>query len=299
MSIAASGNSYEIVHGAHRALICEVGATLRGYWVDEVAVTTTFEADTIPVGCQGQHLLPWPNRIRDGRYFFDREYHQLAINEPERNNALHGLASWVPWQLLDHTPTIVSQRVVVHAQPGWPGTVEAIITHRVDADGLRVEVQAHNVGSSPVPFGYAAHPYLVCGERPIDAWTMTIPFSAELQVEPERLLPVRLGELTRPDLRDGAVIGDTRFDTAFTSPERGVDEAWSVWLTNGERSVELWAGPGLDWLQVYTPDDRASVAVEPMSCGPDAFNPGPTHGDVVVLEPGDAWAGSWGVRAGA
>ena len=40
-------------------------------------------------------------------------------------------------------------------------------------------------------------------------------------------------------------------------------------------------------------DGRPAVAIEPMTCAPDAFNSG--HG-LIVLEPGGSWSGSWGIQ---
>ena len=68
-------------------------------------------------------------------------------------------------------------------------------------------------------------------------------------------------------------------------------------LTRGDRTAELWADETMDWMQVFTggPYRDWSIAVEPMTCGPDAFNPGPTHDDMIVLGPGDTYTGRWGV----
>ncbi len=99
------------------------------------------------------------------------------------------------------------------------------------------------------------------------------------------------------DLRSAEVLGTRRFDTALTGLARGADGRWRARLSRGERWAELWAGAGLDWIQVFTGNDRRdlSIALEPMTCGPNAFNPGPTHDEMVVLEPGAEVAYSWGI----
>ena len=103
MSIAPTGEQYEIVSGGHRAVVTEVGATLRSYAVDGVDVVRGFAEDETVKGGRGQNLLPWPNRIRDGKYTFAGQSHQLALSEPARHNASHGLARYVPWVLTDRT----------------------------------------------------------------------------------------------------------------------------------------------------------------------------------------------------
>ena len=97
-------------------------------------------------GGRGQNLIPWPNRIRDGRYTFNGVTQQLALTEPARHNASHGLARYVPWVLVERQPDKVVNRVRIHPQPGWPGTLEATITHRIGEEGLVVTVEATNLG---------------------------------------------------------------------------------------------------------------------------------------------------------
>ena len=64
--------------------------------------------------------------------------------------------------------------------------------------------------------------------------------------------------------------------------------------------VALWAGPGYRWLQAFTGDllgpdaRRRAVAIEPMSCPPNAFVSGT---DVLTLQPGDSVIHRWGIMA--
>ncbi len=293
-----TGEQYEITSGDHRAVITEVGATLRSYQVGGRDVVRGFAAEEVVHGGRGQQLLPWPNRIRDGRYAFGGGNQQLALTEPDRHNAIHGLVRHVPWRLVEHTADRLEQTVRVYPQPGWPSTIEATLRHRVSADGLLVEVAVTNIGDGPVPFGYAAHPYLTVGEQTVDEVALTVPAGRYLEVD-DRLLPIELRPVNGSsyDLRAGDPVADNNLDTAFTDLAAD-DGRWVVRLEFGDRWAELWAEAKFGWLQVYTGADRRdlSIAVEPMTCGPDAFNPGVTHADVIVLQPGDSFAGQWGIR---
>jgi aldose 1-epimerase len=299
VSIAPTGEQYEIVSGGHRAVITEVGATLRSYSVDGVDLVRGFAEDAMVRGGQGQNLIPWPNRIRDGKYTFAGQSHQLALSEPARGNASHGLARYVPWVLIDRAPDAVTNRVRIYPQSGWPGWLEASITHRVDADGLTVTVEATNVGDRDLPFGYGAHPYLTVGESVVDEVALTVPADSYLEVD-ERLLPVQVSPVagTPYDLRSGPTLGLLSLDTAMTDLARDADGTWRVSLTRGDRSCELWGDSTMQWVQVFTGGSYRDwgIAVEPMTCGPDAFNAGPTHDDLIVLGPGDTFTGRWGVR---
>nr|WP_231980751.1 hypothetical protein [Tessaracoccus coleopterorum] len=62
--------------------------------------------------------------------------------------------------------------------------------------------------------------------------------------------------------------------------------------------VVFWADATQPWAQVYTNPTRDAMAIEPMTCGPDAFNEGPTHDSLTVLQPGETTTSVWGIRIG-
>src|ERR1700730_6039521 len=69
-SLHPSGEQYEIFFGDQRAVITEVGATLREYWSGSRSVLEGFAVSEMCSGGRGQLLMPWPNRIREGSYEF-------------------------------------------------------------------------------------------------------------------------------------------------------------------------------------------------------------------------------------
>ena len=298
VSAAPTGEQYEINSGNHRAVVTEVGATLRRFSVDGRDVVHGFDVTETIKGGRGQNLIPWPNRIRDGRYTFNGVTQQLALTEPARHNASHGLARYVPWVLVEQQADTVVNRVRIHPQPGWSGTLDATITHRVSADGLTVTVEATNLSDEELPFGYGAHPYLTVGESSVDEVALTVPADSYLEVD-DRLLPARLSAVdgTVYDLRRSTVLGSANLDTAMTDLTRDSDGRWRIRLTLGDRYAELWGDETFAWTQVFTggPNRDAGVAVEPMTCGPNAFNAGPTHDDLRVLAPQETFVGQWGI----
>ena len=298
MSVPPTGEQYEIISGTHRAVVTEVGATLRGFSVNGRDVVRGFGLDEMSTAGRGQNLVPWPNRIRDGRYTFNGVTHQLALTEPARHNASHGLARYVPWVVVDKKTDAVTNRARIHPQPGWPGTLETRITHQVGSAGLTVTVEATNIGAGELPFGYGAHPYLTVGETTVDEVAVTMPAASYLEVD-DRLLPVKVSPVdsTVYDLRRGPVLESLSLDTAMTDLDRDSDGRWRVKLALGDRYAELWGDETMRWMQIFTggPTRDGSIAVEPMTCGPDAFNPGPTHGDMKVLAPGETFIGHWGI----
>ena len=89
---ALAGKEFTITHRAHTVTVTELGAGLRSYRVDDVEFLDGYPADGYPTGSSyGQVLAPWPNRIDRGTYTFEGTEQKLPWNEPENENAIHGL----------------------------------------------------------------------------------------------------------------------------------------------------------------------------------------------------------------
>ena len=181
---APTGRSVRLVHGDQQLWSVSVGAGLRGYDVGGRALLDGFAADERPGGGRGQTLVPWPNRVAGATYRFDGVEQQLPVTEPATGNAIHGLARWVPWQLLDRTPASVTWGHVIPPQPGWPTSLDCRVGYALDDGGLTVTTTATNVGDAPCPYGTGTHPYLRVGDGPVDAMTLQVPAGTWYDVDP-------------------------------------------------------------------------------------------------------------------
>jgi aldose 1-epimerase len=296
-----SGEQHEIRDGDQVVVVAEVGATLRAYSAGGLAVLDGFSVDEPSSAGRGQVLAPWPNRLEGGRYEFDGRPGAAAIDEPELGNAIHGLVRWLPWLLASKTDDAVALGCVLHPQPGYPWRLELGLDYRLASDGLAVVARAANASAEAAPFGIGFHPYLTMG-IPVDDARLTIPASRRLTTN-DRALPT--GEVdvagTEFDFTAGRPVGATRLDTCFTGLARGSDGRSRALLesADGGRGLEVWADEAFGYLQAYTGDTlepvsrrRQAVAIEPMTSPPNAFASGV---DVIRLEPGASWSGSWGI----
>lgn len=303
MGMSPSGEQWAITHDDQSATVVEVGGGLRAYTVAGVDVVAGYHEQQMCSSGRGQLLMPWPNRLRDGRYELDGTVHQLALTEPARGNASHGLVRWSPWRLLDREADELTLGWRLHPQPGWPATLDLTARYELKAEGLRVTLGASNVGNVRVPFGCGAHPYVAIGDTPRAQVELTIPARTQVLVDADRKLPTGTAPVMDGDVdfRSARALGASDLDTAFGDLERDADGRWRVRVAGlVERPpVTVWGDEAFGWLQVYT--DKAAdgeagasrrVAVEPLTCPPDAFNSGT---DVVMLAPGEHWSGSWGI----
>jgi aldose 1-epimerase len=298
--VAPSGDQFEIAAGSQQAVMVEVGGGIRTYAVDGHDVLDGYELDEKCSSGRGQLLVPWPNRIEDGRYEFEGQHHQLPLTEPELGNAIHGLVRWAAWDVAEREPGRLVMEHEIHPQPGYPFTLALTVEYALSGDGLSVRTTATNVGADACPYGCGAHPYLTLGTATVDTLVLRSPGGSVL-VHDERSLPVGSGpvEGTEFDFRRARPIGGTKLDNAFTDLERDADGRARVSLADPAtgRELTLWVDEHYSYLMLFTGDplpdvNRRALAVEPMTCPPNAFRTGDA---LIRLAPGESVTGTWGI----
>jgi aldose 1-epimerase len=298
-----SGQQYAISHGDSWAQVTQVGASLRRCTVDGLDVIDGFGIDERATDGRGQVLAPWPNRLTDGRYRYGGRDCQAPINETSRQTAIHGLVRWLDWSVVAHESTSVTLSCAVRPQPGYEWQLDLEVTYALDDSGLSVAFQAANVDAERAPFGVGFHPYLVLGAGPIDGLQLTVPATSYLDSNrPDGRPEMAPVAATHLDFSEPCRIGSTQLDTCFGGLVFGDDQRAVARLADPDgRSVQLWVDDAFRYLMVYTADQvgrperrRKAIAIEPMTCPPDAFRSGT---DLIELEPGESWRGIWGLGA--
>jgi aldose 1-epimerase len=297
-----SGGQHVIEHGDNTVVVAEVGATLRSYRVDDWEVVDGFDEQALCSDGRGQVLAPWPNRLSDGRYRFGDRQGRAAWDEPQRRNAIHGLVRWLAWELRGRAQNSLTLGCVLQPQPGYPWRIALDVDYHVGRNGLTVRSTVRNLDGAPAPFGIGFHPYLSVGTPLVDEARLRVAADRYL-VGDERGIPTGHEQVagSELDFRVARPIGPTHLDTAFTGLARAKDGTARVELGHPDdgRRVVLWMDGSFGYVMVYSGDAvgaperrRRSLAVEPMTCPPDALRSGT---DLLTLEPGATWSGSWGI----
>ncbi|MCU1606843.1 MAG: putative Aldose 1-epimerase [Modestobacter sp.] len=273
------------------------GGGLRRLVVGGWDVLDGYPAGTVPAGRRGGVLLPWPNRLRGGRWRWGDRDLQVDVVSPASPNAIHGLVSAQPWSLLASSQDGMTVGTVVEPRSGYPFRLAAAIDYVLHPDELAVTVRVRNAGDAAAPFGVGMHPYLHVGapeEGDLADAELTVPARTALDVEGG--LPVGT---RRPFAGAVGRIGDRALDDPVTDLVRD-DDGWArVRLSGPAGALELAVDGAWPWLQVYSGDTlpngqrRRSLAVEPMTCPPNALADGV---DLLVLPPGGTWSGTWTLR---
>lgn len=292
-----------------RLKVSSYGASVRGLWREQpdgqrVEIMTSYTGAQQKIGGQGDVLIPFPGRVHEARYSFDGQTHQMAANDKDGPNAIHGFLRLVPWEIVEQSQSQVVFAVALGTDqyPGYPFSLYVTVAYLLDEQGLTCRVTLQNTGDRAAPVGAGFHPYFTAGSAVIDADLLHVPMAAILEMEnlipTGRILPV---DDTAYDFRQPRPIGDTQFNTCYLNPLRDPDgllrlrlassdhtRVVTVWLDSTFNYVVLFSGDGLP-----EPHRRRALAIEPMTCGADAFNH-PEWG-LIVLTPGQSFTGSWGV----
>jgi aldose 1-epimerase len=293
--MAITGQQFEICSGQYRCVVSEVGAGLAGLWRGSRAVTVPYTDDALPPMSNGGVLIPWPNRIRGGRYAFQGSEFQLPLSEPARGNASHGLTRWVRWNIAERDESSLTFVHDLVPQTGYPFELHFQVRYTVTGeDGLAVHARASNVGVRSAPFGAGFHPYFDLDAQQVDRAEVLVPAASVLIVD-DQLIPVGKQPVagTEYDLQAIRAVGRLRVDHGFADLSGS-----HAYVDIEDHRSELWWDDAFQFLQVYTPDPalfgRTAIAIEPMTCPANAFN---SKEFLQVLEPGQEWLGSWGIRS--
>ena len=300
MSYVPSGIQYELRFGDHRAVIVEVGGGVREYRVGDRHVLDPYAADAMCEGASGAPLIPWPNRLGDGRYTFEGRDYQVPLTEPQKNNALHGFLRWQSWTPAERADDRVVMGTRLHAQQGYPFALDVQVDYRLGADGLTVTTTATNVGDTACPYASGHHPYLSPGSGLIDDATLQIDGASRVVTDEARQLPIATEAVagTVYDFRAPRALGSLAIDYAYGDLERDADgRAWVRLTGTDGATASLWVDAAYHFLEIFTADTlgptrrRTGVGTEPMTAPPNAFQSGEL---VIRLQPGESTTSTWG-----
>ncbi len=249
----------------------------------------------------GCRLAPFPGRVAYAKFNWNDNDYQLVNNVSWAPHALHGFLQNKEWKFVSFEGD--SDKCVATFAIDWPGAFagfpfpfRAVNKITFTGESYTVESTVTNIGKSDLPYSEGWHPYYTLGEK-INGLTMTLPES-NLAILDKADIPT--GEF-KPDLRfvGGRAIGDefindcfclNQGESTFVSKNKKIFEniLATVELKSDTKSLQIWQKAGNEQynaIQIYTPPDRMSIAIEPMTAEPDTLN---HHRDLIVIKPGES-----------
>ena len=293
--------NYQINSNGYSAEIRSYGAGLNFLTHFGRNLIDPFQQNSTPERFRGDLLAPWPNRIGDGVYHVAGVEYRATINETSRESALHGLVNLLGWNFSSQSHSSVTLSAVLPASQAYPTVLALNVTYTLGEDGLIITMSVKNIGDKKAPYGASIHPYLIAKEfEKNDDWHLLIHCNEVLEVDQERLLPiaVRKVEALNYDFRSNPLINNRFIDHAFVVDRTKPREI--LLRTGSGQGVRMTFGSECKWIQIHTVDrngssgSRESLAVEPMTCPPDAFRTGV---DLIWLSPNDETSTTWQIQA--
>lgn len=269
----ASGNGFSVVP--------EVGGTILDLQFSGQAVLDGC-ANSLELGNNNAYknalLFPFPNRLDGGTYAFNGEEYSFPINDAGTNNALHGFGREVSMDVLKVETTETSASIILSYfyegdQNSYPFPFLFDVTYSMDeATGFRVDLKCTNEANQRIPVGIGWHPYFKMG-TPVNIVDLQLPPCKMIEID-HRMLPT--GQLLDYDyFSTKKLIQKAVLDNGFYLDDQ--TQPSEVVLSNQLGTLRYWQETGtgkFNFLQVYTPASRESIAIEPMTCNIDAFNNG-------------------------
>ncbi|HDL4945856.1 TPA: aldose-1-epimerase, partial [Escherichia coli] len=278
-----SGQTVSLAAGDYHATIVTVGAGLAELTFQGCHLVIPHKPEEMPLAHLGKVLIPWPNRIANGCYRYQGQEYQLPINEHSSKAAIHGLLAWRDWQISELTATSVTLTAFLPPSYGYPFMLASQVVYSLNArTGLSVEIASQNIGTVTAPYGVGIHPYLTCNLTSVDEYLFQLPANQVYAVD-EHANPTTLHHVDELDLNfmQAKKIAATKIDHTFKT----ANDLWEITITHPQQALSVSLCSDQPWVQIYSGKklQRQGLAVEPMSCPPNAFNSGL---DLLLLEPG-------------
>ena len=259
ITISAAG--YELV------LAAEIGGSIVRFARDGRDILRGGNDPKSPLDCGCFPLVPFCNRIRDGRFDFRGRTVSIAANMAGDPSPLHGDGWLAPWRIEQRSDAAASLSFR-HEAGEWPWSYEARQDFRLSAAGLQAEISCTNRSDEPMPCGLGFHPYFPC-----DAGTRIDTGVERVWEVDDKILPTRIAPAT------GRYALDDQPACA-----RGLDNGYGGWggemrLSYADGAVTRMASPDARFFQIYSPSSGGLLAAEPVS-----------HANAALNEPEERWA---------
>ena len=247
---------------------------------------------------RGAKLIPFPNRIQNGKYSFEETEYQFPINEMDKNHRIHGFLYDKKLDIIEKT--LQEEQASLRLGYNYKGDVEGYpflfnlqVTYSLSKeDGFKCTTEINNVDNREIPIGDGWHPYFTTGCK-IDDLFLELPTGNMIELD-TNMIPT--GEMVSFDsFSTPSKIGNMKFDTTIYLGNRVEKVSTYIYDTEADVKINIWQDTGkksYKYLQIYIPPHRRSIAVEPITCNVNAFN---NNDGLIILKPGESFKASYGV----
>jgi aldose 1-epimerase len=261
----------------HLSVDPETGASVTGFWSER-------DAERFDWFLPGERacfpLVPYSNRIRDGRFRLGARDVALPLNFGDHPHSIHGHGWQAAWDVLESAPDrlLLSYR---HSADEWPWAYAARQAFQLGVGGLAITLELENQSDSDMPAGIGLHPYFPLRDARLSAEVAGVWLTDDEVMPTERVSPPECW-----DLSGGAAVPGMAIDNGFD----GWDGRAQIEWPESDAGLTIVAESPLINLVVFAPPGGDFFCVEPVSHMTDAFNlaaRGMAETGMRVLAPGE------------
>jgi aldose 1-epimerase len=224
-------------------------------------------------------LYPTPNRVRDAVYEFMGESYTMSFPGEKQSHWIHGLVrDDTAWEFDE--PSVTSKGVYFTARytmnednprfVAYPFPNVLTVTYRLMADRVRIYYEVKNIGTTPLGFGFALHPFFqVHGGKEnttIQVGAPTHMIATDDHLPTGEVEPV---DGTSFDLREPRKLSDLKLDDVYLGV--GPDIPLRFTFESLGLGVRLVPTEDFSHVVVYTPNSDF-FCIENQTCSTDAHN---------------------------
>ncbi len=278
--------------GEYAEIIPDLGATVHtlhlvsGDTVRSILFSDSHdEIGTNPL-FRGRILFPFNDAIPHGEYTFNNTRHNLDLNAPNENLTMHGYVYDKQFRNIcqectrDSCSVSLQYTLTSDQMRGYPFNLTLTVTYILKNQEFNVRFEIINPGTEAAPLSFGWHPYFTF-DGSIEGAILKMDSSHYLETDSLHIPTGRLLECNDSpfDFSKGVDITSLVIDNAVTAPSDG-----TVYLSKDDRTITLLQDTNFfKYVQIFSPNDGTSIALEPVSAGANCFNR-PELG-LITLEP--------------
>ena len=231
-------------------------------------------------------LFPFANRIKDGQYTYKNKQCQLTINEPQRNNAIHGLLYNKVFEIEEEVLNNNEAKLVLAYKEtkkslGFPYSYKVQLEYNLTENNLSLKANFTNTSNSPFPFTYGWHPYFYSENLS----KSTLHFnSTQRVVFNDQMIFKGLQNLQK---EEDFPIENKVLDNCYKLNDN------KVLFSTPKYQLEISTTSKEIYLQIYTPPIDNFIAIEPVSGVSDSFN---NKFGLKELNPQETYSVKWDLK---
>lgn len=266
-------------------LVLNSTPVIDGYQTEE-------EVEKLPAA-KNIFLFPFVNRLQDGHLNWQDNVYEWPINDVSYHHAIHGFGMHMPMQCSIHSlsPLVFDLHCYYPGlYPYYPFTFQFRATYHLnDVGECMVKMQVKNCDKMVFPFAMGFHPYFQISPS-IETCHLDLPQVEKLCID-DRMIPT--GAVTHMAKTKLISLLDKNYDECFRFSS--LKETASIRLYDEKKELIIWQQTGhygLNYMQIYTPPHRKSIAIEPMTSAIDGLN---TLQGGWILKPEERREVEWGI----